>query len=298
MLLHHKITFVCLFLFVHIGMSRSAPLNPVTVKFDLDAGEGWKEDAETDCRVTIFNYRRTQGLGPEARSTNGLHHLWTQTLTMDLNDWIFLHTDCEDPAWIDRIEYTYYISGHLQSDGRNGGQGWCLSSNPNAHIGTNFEHRVNRVDHGCYKMLAIAPLIADNQRRLPHRRYVWGFHTDADWFNHIYPINSGGPPTCCWNNGRRSLEEQDAENLGTIGDEIFEGIIPLSSPDDAIMHVGDVKALVDLEICEAKKENCETLLNNVIDKQMGSNVLESAPMKDDITEDDLTNDVRQGRRKL
>jgi len=184
-------------------------------------------------------------------------------------------------------------------DGREGHNGWCLSSNRNAHHGTSFH---DKVDGGCYKMLAISPLDALDKSR---GRGVWGYRTDADWFNRNFPHNSNGPPTCCDNNnGRRSLEEQDAEYLGTIGDETFEGIIPQTSPDDAIMHVGDVKALMDLEICEAKKEyDCGPILYNVIDKQMKSNVLESAPTEDDLTEDDvkeddLTNDVRQGRRKL
>lgn len=307
------VTFLCLFSCVYSARRAS-----VTFTLDLEDRNVREEDAETNCEVRMFNYRRSYGLGPDAQTWySGIEHDFQATLDVDFADWIFLRTSCEDAAWIDKIKYSYDtgfwdVGVKREWLGRDGHLGWCLSSNKDAHMRTSFQ---DRIDGRCYKIFAISPLQRADEGGSVST--VWGFDNDADWWAYDFPLHPYGVPTYTW--GRRSLEEQGAEllgtieaemfepttqePLGTIENEMFEHIIPLTASDDAIMPLGAVKALMELEICEAKKEeDCELKLNKVIEMAtsegepipMGSNdVLENAPL--DV---DLTNDVREGRRKL
>lgn len=318
MLLHYMVTFLCLFSCAAGFLDDLLKPSTLEIKFEFDLQSNGVHESEaiTDCAITLLNYRRKLGLGPVAHTFHaGIRHGYEVTLNIDVADWIFLlmTNGCEDPAWIDQIKYDILDYGFNtgKNFGRNDHGGWCLSPNANDYQYTSFHYRTPA--GRCFKILAISPL----QREINGgRTTVYGFNSDADWFayNYLTFPNDGAPTR--W--GRRSLEEQGAELLGTIEEEMsepttqeplgtienemFQHIIPLTASDDAIMHVGAVKALMEFELCEAKKEDCELKLNKVIEMAMsgsepipmGSNeVLENTPL--DV---DLTKDVREGRRKL
>jgi len=318
MLLHYVVTFLCLFScaagFLD-DLFKPSSLR-IEFEFDLQSNGVHEEEAITDCTITLWNPRRYLGTGLEVHTFHaGIRDGYEVTLNIDVADWIFLRmaSGCEDPAWIDQIKYDILEYGYntWKNFGRNDHGGWCLSSNANDYQGTSFDDRTPA--RRCFQILAFSPL----QRAIKGGSTpVYGFNSDADWFAYNFPLwpNNGAPTR--W--GRRSLEEQGAELLGTIEEEMsepttqeplgtienemFQHIIPLTASDDAIMHVGAVKALMEFELCEAKKEDCELKLNKVIEMAMsgsepipmGSNeVLENTPL--DV---DLTKDVREGRRKL